>query len=82
MFDGVSRGRELLAEGGGRVAGPLFVGAEVEAEEGGVEFAAELEAAFLVPPERGPSIAAVAGEGLQVPRGAPAGSVRVPPFEE
>ena len=82
MLDGVSWRGELFAEGGRRVTGPLFVGAEVEAEERGVEFAAELEAAFLVPPVRGPSIAAVAGEGLQVPRGAPAGSVRVPPFEE
>jgi len=69
-------------EGGGRVAGPFFVGAELEAEEGGVEFAVELEATLLVPPVWGPSIAAVAGEGLHVPRGAPANSVRVPPYEE
>ena len=82
VLDDVPWSRELFAEGGGRVAGPFFVGADVEAEEGGGEFAAELEATLLVPPLRGPSIAAVAGEGLHVPRDAPASSVRVPPFEE
>jgi hypothetical protein len=50
VFDGVSWRGELFAECEVRVAGPLFVGAEVKAEEGGVEFAAELEAAFLAPP--------------------------------
>jgi hypothetical protein len=53
VFDGVSWRGELLAEGDGRVAGPVFVGTEVEAEEGGVEFAAELEATLLAPPIRG-----------------------------
>ena len=62
MLDGVSWRGELFAEGGGRVAGPFFVGAGVEAEEVGGELAAELEPPLLVPPLRGPSIAAVPGE--------------------
>ena len=69
MLDGVSWGGELFAEGKGRIAGPFFVGAEVKAEEGGVEFAAELEAAFLAPPVWGPSISAVPGERLKISEG-------------
>jgi len=69
VFDSVPWRGEFLAEGGGRVAGPFFVGAEVEAEERGVEFAAELEAAFLAPPVRGPSIAAVPSELLKITEG-------------
>ena len=65
-FDGVSWGGKL-ADGQRSVTGPFFVGAEGETEEGGVEFAAELEAAFLAPPVRGPSISAVPGERLNIP---------------
>lgn len=69
VLDRVSWRRELFAEGGRRVTGPFFVGAEGETEEGGVEFAAELEAAFLAPPVWGPSISAVPGERLKIPEG-------------
>ena len=67
MFDGVSWRGELFAEGKGRIAGPFFVGAEEETEEGGVEFAAGLEASVVAPPVRGPSIAAVPSERLYIP---------------
>ena len=41
----------------------------VEVEEGGVEFALESEAAGGVPDEGLPLVAAVAGEGLEIPGG-------------
>jgi hypothetical protein len=41
----------------------------VEVEVGRVEFAAQQEAARFVPAERRASVAAVGGEGLQVPGG-------------
>ena len=64
--------RGLVAHGAFGDAGgfPLAVGGgrQVEVEEGGVQLAAEQEAALLVPAERRAGPAAVLRERLQVPR--------------
>ena len=57
----------LSRRAGGRVAGPFFVGAEIEAEEGGLEFATGLDSRFLDPLVWGPSIAAVPSERIKIP---------------
>ena len=58
-----------FAEGKGRFAGPFFVGAEVEAEEGGVEFAAGLESRFLAPPFSGAQYSRSPERAAEVPSG-------------
>ena len=47
----------------------VVAGDAIEMEVGGVELAAQQEAARLVPAERRAVVAAVAGKGLQVPGG-------------
>ena len=47
--------------------GELVVGAEIEAEEGGLEFATGLDSRFLDPLVWGPSIAAVPSERIKIP---------------
>src|SRR5512137_69972 len=63
----VARGGESFGQGFGLLT-PLGLRTEVEVEEGGVQLAAEQEAAFLVPTERRAGPAAVLRERLQVPR--------------
>ena len=55
-------------EGLDDVVGVVAVDA-VEVEEGGVQLAPKQEAAGIVPAERGAVVAAVAGEGGEVPGG-------------
>lgn len=68
VINSVARCGESLGQGF-RLLNPLGLWAEVEVEEGGVQLAAEQEAALLVPAEWWAGEAAVLCEGFEVPSG-------------
>ena len=59
--------RELRLQGVARVAAPLVARAQVEMEEGGVEFRSQLESTLFVPHEGRALVSAVLRERLKIP---------------
>lgn len=75
VADGLAGRGEGAGEGFGLLS-PFGLAAEVEVEEGGIQFAPEEEAPLLVPPERRPAPPAVSPRTAPSPR--PYRSVQAP----